>query len=234
MKATSALIALTLACGSALAQNTQVETYDLDYAFDFVANPDQAPAMATFAGFDSMGGTRQLTGVVLRTQISAGMDVVVENYDTMAYSAGEWSGTFSLSLLASFQDEGPIVSMGGLVIEGITGDLSAGTGGFPFGSPGDVTANASIDDFINFSRPAPDSSLGYFASGNDLSMMIFTLSDFFYMQPPGSDQFNALAFAESGYFDGTLSLEYSYEVVPAPASAGLLAGLGLVATRRRR
>lgn len=230
-----AMFLVLAACAPATLGATLTQTYNVDYDGDLM-DPGFAFPTTTFQTFDDMGGTRQLTGITLDAQIDASMTVLIQNFDTVAYESGDWSAEITASFLAVFFDnnaiDGPTVGFGGLYVVGVTGYLSAGTGGFPFGTPGEDTVTASTSGTISSHVSIDPSYAGYFSSGGTLDVSLPLLSEFLLTPPAGGGGFGIFGGPSAVAQHGTISLTYEY--VPAPASAGVLALGGLVATRRRR
>lgn len=235
MKA-AALIALALVTATPALADTITQTFDLDYIFD-PNDKDFSPPTATFNTFDTMGGTRELVGVTFSSHINAGMDVTVQNWDATPYAAGTWSCEIVGSILAFFQENngvfGPSTGLGGLFIEGLTGDLGAGDGvGFPFGNPSEIVVTASVQDTINSSTSFGSDTFDYFSAGGSFDILMPTFSEFL-LTPPDKGGFGIFGGPSGGYQNGTLTLTYQYRNVPTPAGASLLAVGALGAARRR-
>ena len=168
------------------------------------------------------GKRRTLTAVELSYEGEASMEVVIENFDTTPYDEGEWSYDFYHSVLFAFdskegyEDGGPFSFIGGLAIEGISGDLSAGDGGgFPFlqGTPGDVVVTDSTSGLLNASLMIEGWN-DYFIGEETLNAKIGSFTEGLLTSPPlpnGSASINGrITDLEQ---TGTLELTYLYQVV---------------------
>lgn len=232
-----AAILVAAAAATASAENTITQTFNFDW------DSSQPFLMPTFDAFDTMGGTRELTRVSLSTQASMTIDITIENYDAVPYDAGTWTAGVSQSAVLFFQgddgggdDDGesaPGFGLGGVFAGGITGDLSAGDGGFPFGTPGDVKVVTSASDSFSTVRDADASSFDFFSSGEPLTALLGTLSDAFVDVPGGGGGGIFINITDTA-MSGSISLVYEYALIPAPGGLALLGAGALVASRRRR
>lgn len=232
------LIVLCLAAAAPLALgDTVTQTFNYSYDGDLY-DPNFSFPTTSFDTFDTMGGTRQLTGVSVHSSIDASMTVTIENYDDTPYDAGTWYAEVTASLLLVCFDnngvDGPNFGLGGLYIADITGDLSAGTGGFPFGTPGDVKVTAFTSGHIETTRAANTSDFGYFTSGGSFDVALPLLTELFLSTPPAGGGFGIFGGPSAMAQTGAITLTYEYTTVPAPATVPAIGCLGLLATRRRR
>jgi len=230
--------ALTLAAltGSALAG---VQTTSQSFSF----SSGQTPAFLDFDYFNTMGGTRQLTGVTIRLDVDVFAVMTFENYTLDPVASGTWSA----EVLANFvfqagTDDGgegngpPFFGLGGIGGE-FTMDLPAGTPNpnpdpfeppvFP-GTAEYVFGDAQIHSVIE----ADAFTFDDFTGDGTFTGVYGQFQEFLFLDGPGWGLLG-------GYFStfdetGTLTIEYEYTTIPAPASAVLLAGLGSFGFRRRR
>ena len=109
----------------------QTQTVDFDYSAFTGAN-------ISFARFDSMGGTRELTGLRISYDQQFDLEVLVESNGPTSLSAGDWdieAGFYSLHQFGVFSDgrggDGgpsfPLIGTGG-VFDVFTADLGASDG----------------------------------------------------------------------------------------------------------
>lgn len=240
MKHTAPIAALFAALTASAAQAGTV-TQDFNYSFN---ESDLFPNFS-FNGFDTQNGTRELTGVTLNAVVDLSMTVTVENYDTVAYAADSWNAEASHTILVSFfapegEGEGdiglgtinaPFYGLGGIAMNNITGELSAGDGGFPFGNPGEITVTESFSGSVDSTVGTDPAFFDYFTSDEPLNGIVGAFTEFLIEQPNG---FGINAFASAFNQSGTLSLTYHFNTVPAPSALGALGAFGLLSTRRRR
>ena len=151
------------------------------------------------------------------------MDVIVENFDPTAYDEGEWSYDFYHSALfsfdekAGFEDGGPFFFIGGIAIESLTGDLSAGDdGGFPFpgqGTPGDVVVTASATGNVIGNFTVDADAFEFFLGTEPLSAKMGTFTEGLLTSPPLPNGFaNISGRVTELQQRGDLYLTYSFEV----------------------
>lgn len=225
----SAAIALLAAtAGLAQAGEPQIQQ-TLNYSWD----AGDGFQVGTLDAFDDAGGTRELTGVSFDISGSLAVDVEALNFSSFALETGEWDAEGLVNVNLLFGDFGPgsVERIAGAVsFNGLTGELGAGSGS-PFGSPGSPTVNDSLLGALAGSFSADASDFGAFTSG-PVSTNLLAFSDFIVSnsQPGSIISLNANSISS----EGSINLNYSYRVVPAPAAAGLLGFAGVFAGRRRR
>ena len=225
---TTALLALAAATPAALAG--QVQTQTLDFAWDMNGQLQ----IGTLQGFDNAGGTRVLTGVSFGIDAATAWDVTALNYSDTAFEPGEWWADGSANFNVLFGEFGPagVERITGLLeFSHLTGSLSAGSGG-PFGDPGAVTVSESFNGFLGNFFQLDASEFGAFTA-DEVAVFMPVFTDAYIDGPSGAPgiiniETNALTAT------GSITLNYTYDIVPAPATAGLLAMAGLTAARRRR
>ena len=114
-----------------------VQGGNISQAIDYMWQDANGPNQASFAPFDSRGGTRILQAVFVEYAGDMKMTVTVQNYDATEYFANDWQVDAYLSVLVGFaptpgfDDGGPFYFLGGISNEGVTGYLSPGNGGGP-------------------------------------------------------------------------------------------------------
>ncbi|MEZ6120742.1 MAG: hypothetical protein R3C28_29775 [Pirellulaceae bacterium] len=182
---------------------------------DDVWNDQVGPAKYSFEPFDTFGGLRTLEGVSVRYVGEIGMTVQVENFDPVEYFDGEWQLDAYVSVLVgfdakpNFEDGGPFFFLGGASQEGITGYLSAGSGGGPFGgTPGKVTVRRSFSATLD--SVLESDSLEYFQLPGNVIATVGPFSDLVITPPIGGSFLNA--FPSELVQAGKLSLIYDYVV----------------------
>ncbi|MAY74941.1 MAG: hypothetical protein CMJ31_09565 [Phycisphaerae bacterium] len=203
-------------------------------------SPDFGTVNPVLSRFDTMGGTRVLTGIDINLQLAGSGTIVVENFSETAYSAGEWSveGGVNWIYLAGMPDGGeetgsfiPFFGLGGFGIAPVTGDIEAGMGPFdPFG--GGMPGRFEVDfDGEGDSVLAVDpSNFDVFIGTDDIVGVFGPFTDLLLDDP----NFALSASTQDLLFSGTLSLTYTFDVVPAPGVAATLGFGGMIAARRRR
>lgn len=217
------LLALAAAAGTARA-----DVIDQSFSYEWTSNDIQHAF--SFEPFDTIGGTRQLTGVRLGFEGTVTMEVTAQTYDPFPLSAGEWSAEASHTVVAYFNGGGLdlLQGIGGQWLDGITGDLGPGGGWGEPGTPYIVTDSVFFSNTVDI-----DSSQFAGFSGNEpLTGFMDGFTDVV-VTPPDNGQW-VDAFASFLAQEGTVTLTYEYVNVPGP---GVLAGLGvcgIVGARRRR
>lgn len=178
-----------------LAAAARSETSSLTLPVDW--SLDDPPELLTFPGFDTQNGKRELVSVEVSFDGILDLEVVIQNYSASAWEANDWYVNAGANIILAFaakegyQDGGPFFGLGGAFIDGITGALSAGSGGSPFDDPTpgevDVSADTSVDVK---SVVRSESDLDYFVSATDLVARTEPFLDFI-LAPPLSEP-NAL------------------------------------------
>ena len=161
----------------------------------YTVNAGDPPAPLLFDPFDSDQGRRRLVEVKFEYDGEMSMDLTVENFDMQPYAAEEWQvEAYQNALLAfasrddGYQDGGPFFGLGALSIFGVTGELSAGNGGGPFGDgiPGEVVVNDSITGPVSSNVSYDGELLAYFDHDTEIEATIGPLLDVILSPPPGS------------------------------------------------
>lgn len=169
--------------------------------------------------FDSMNGTRALSSVGLEFDGFVDMEVLITNYTSLDLQTDEWFYDAGANMLLTFDskpgfdDGGPFYGLGGVFETGITGELSAGSGGPPppFGNPtpGDVTVTESLsNDFSAFVES--NSMLSYFEAEEPLQATISPFQDFIVSMPAAEPDGFIDIEATSLEFNGTLEITYNW------------------------
>lgn len=223
LTAAAAIAATAIASTASADVVTQTRFYDWSLP--------AGPATLTFNQFDDQGGDRVLEAIRMRFDGDVAMEVVVENYGTDSFESGEWFLEATHSVVAFFQDGGPTVGLGGIALDGITGDLGAGSGS-PFGAPGDPVVIESFGDTVSVDRDIDGGFFDYFSGDGSVSALMAAFSDFL-VTPPANGNAIISAFSNEASHNGVVTLEYEFSVIPAPAAGLLLAGLGFAGRRRR-
>jgi hypothetical protein len=223
------LLAMAAAAGVAHA-----DAIDQSFTYEWTSNDPDLPAFS-FEAFDDMGGTRKLTGVHLGFEGTIVMELTAQTYDPVPLSAGEWFAEASHTVVAYFNggDDGVelLQGLGGQWLAGVTGDLGAGTGGFPFGEPG--TPYIVTDTLLLSNVVEVDNSL--FADFSGDGPLEGFMAGFFdaVVTPPDSGQMIEV-FPSFLSQSGSVTLTYEFVNVPTPGALALLGAFGVAARRRRR
>lgn len=237
----SGVAAAAAAAGGATAG---VQTQSI--AIDIDSDRGEFGTPIVFNQFDTMGGTRVLTGVNLRYDATLSVDVTAQSYTDRFIASSEWAANVFHNVLVSFFEPGggggdgeegelaaPFYGLGGIGITGFTGDLTPGVPGtspFDPGIPGDPIT-ASISDTINSVVATDPFFFDYFTGGGTVEGFGGPFVDITLEAP--FDAFIEVFAARTTQL-GTLSLDYEFSVVPAPAGVAALGIGGLFAARRRR
>ncbi len=186
----------------------------IEQEFEFAGSIADSILEFTVEPFDNQGNTRQLTSVSFEYDGSIDMKVLITNYTTLDLQPEEWAYDFGANMIVAFdekpgyEDGGPFYGLGGIYEAGITGVLSAGSGGPPppFGNPtpGDVTVSAEVGNSF-FSELETTFDLSYFISDEPLQAKIAPFQDLV-VSPPAAEP--------SGFIDGmATALDFSGDLV---------------------
>ncbi len=223
MKTTITALAVAAASSAALAGNVQSQSVDIDWS-----TFDDAD-IASFDGFDDMGGTRVLTGVNFSVTGTTGVDLTALNYSPVELQPGDWSAEGFANINVFFGEFGSGYEQPLSLIEyDFTGVLGAGSGDPIFGTPGDPVATGSFSGIMLGNYSIDPSQFDTF-TGSSVRTRLLGFFDGFTI---GGYTIDLLV--DDITATGSLTLEYQYSVVPAPASITALGVLALGATRRRR
>lgn len=254
---------IALAGGSASAQNSIVQQVPFDY------DPFAGVTFPEFQMFDTMGGTRELTGVTLQYDQSISFDVRVEQNSPVAIDAGVFFADIlfrSLHQLGTVDDGGgddddddnggpPFLGPGA---HGIYVDPALGaTDGFNGSGPDTYFTSTDSGDFTfsaSYDQATTQSYLDAFVGQGTLTTVLGGLTEIFggYNSDPGFPDvdpnnppdgpfgpfeppyYGVFVNIENIRHQGVITATFEYDLVPAPASATLLALGALGTTRRRR
>lgn len=177
------------------------------------------PFPLTFEPFDSMNGTRALESVTVEFDGFVDLDILITNYTSLDLDFQDWFYDAGANMLLAFsskpgfEDGGPFYGLGGVFESGITGVLSAGSGGPPppFGNPtaGEITVSASMTNDFESTVNAT-SFLSYFTTDETLNATISPFLDFIVSMPEAEPNGYIEATTELLEFEGTLSLTYNW------------------------
>lgn len=199
----------------------------IEQTFSYRWTGDEPPPEFAFQGFDSMGGTRELTSVRLGFEGTIQMEMTAQTYGE-ALAAGEWSLEASHTVVAFFTDgPGVFQGLGGQWMADVTGDLGAGSDGEP-GTPYVFLQTQDLSSVVEV-----DSS--YYAGFHGNGLFHGIMAGFYdaVLTPPDNGQFVEF-FPSFLSQDGTVTLTYEYVTVPAPAGLAGMVAAGLAMGRRRR
>lgn len=222
----SAILCATLTAANAHAGFGQANVIVQFSEFNFDVHQANTPAALNFEAFDTMGGTRLLTGVTIDLKSSFTLGMLAENGEDYAIGPDDWfveAGLFNN------------IAIGETIFNGV-----GGTGYGPL--------SAALEASDGVSQSGADSVSWYFEGGLEATRQAlpFQMSAFV-----GSGQLDAEIYPflsllippPEPFFDlwvtehthtGGVSLTYTYEIVPAPSGTAALALGGFIATRRRR
>ncbi|MEP0847691.1 MAG: hypothetical protein HRF50_12850 [Phycisphaerae bacterium] len=231
---------------SVAAAGTITQTVPFDYDAGF------GVTFPVIEGFDTLGGTRQLTGVAFEFRHSFELDLFVESTGPTAVTADDFSLDFAyitLFQLGLGGDEGgpPAFGPGAYFVEDVSGDLAA-YDGIP-GNDGADSFRRSYGDAFTVTQAYGLEEPAVLAALTDVGPLTTVLGGFnelFFEWfndpgwpfPPGgvpeypSDAAVWVSWPTFRHFGG-ITITYEYAAVPEPAGAAGLAGLALLAVRRR-
>lgn len=246
------LLALA-ACAPAACAGTISQTVDFSHGFD--------GEIVTFQKFDTMGGTRALTGMSLSYAQSITIDYHVESNGPTAVAAGDWEIALAYNSIHQFglidnDPDPPFIGPGAAFEGGITAALGASdgyngagpdtfygsvnTGSFVFDADYDTSTDFGLDMLDTFTGTG---SLDTFFSGFSELFGGWNNDPGWVVDPnnPPDGPFGIFEDPYYGFFvtmdnilhQGQITVVYEYTTVPAPATASL-AAIALLATRRRR
>lgn len=172
----------------------------------------------TVEPFDSMNGTHTLTNVGVSFDGKLDAEIEFINYTSSDLGPSDWMFEVDLGLIlafdkkAGFDEGGPIYQLDGFTEDGITGELSAGSGGLrpPLGNPtpGVVSHFASLSGSVSDELESTN-SLSYFESDAPLQAGILR-----FQRSSGSTEEVVDGFidpkAEFLDVNGTLTISYNW------------------------
>ena len=222
---------------------TQVVTFDVD--------PLVGVAFPELQRFDTLGGTRELTGVTFTLRQNLALELYFESTGPTALSAGDFSLDFTYATLvqlglANDEEAPPLFGTGGFFVDGVTGDLAA-YDGEPGGDGADTFRVAYHDAFVaqlDFSPTDADVFAAVTGSGS-LTTVFGGVSELLFQwnndpgwttPPSGAPEYPTdaaiwVTATEFRHF-GEIEVRYDYVTVPEPTTALLLA-VAVGAVRRR-
>ena len=209
-----ALAAFTAGAAANTAPNTQVHSEKVGgamSAFDESIN---------FPQFDTLGGTRQLTGVELFYEIETSARVSGEN--DAPFGAPNFAIVLNGFIQVDFGDlngQDDILGMAETPVSASDGVPGSGTDFMDFGA------------FIRTTRGAiaKSTDLSAYVGAGTVEASIFSEAAFHAM---GTS--DATIYSDNFSLSGTVGITYTWENVPAPGAVAAFGLLGLGAARRRR
>ncbi len=174
-----ATAALATAAGLALASQASATTMTATQVVPFDYNPAFSAAFPTFDKFDTMGGTRKLTGVTLSYDQTISFDITAEQNSPIDIAAGNF---FADILYISLHQLGPADDGGGEgegegegpgpFRLGDEGDGDGDGGGVPFLGPG--AAGTIISPFLGATDGLNNAGEDFYAESFNSGMFNFT------------------------------------------------------------
>ena len=235
---------------------TQTQTVDFN-------NTDFAGEFISFDRFDTMGGTRELTGLRLSYDQSFALEILVESNGPTGVSAGDWDleagfyGLHQFGVVTHGNDSFPLVGTGG-IFDVFTADLGA-SDGFNGTGPDTYLASLSASNVFvgNYDRTTNHGGqmLDVFTGEGEFETYLNAISEFLGQWhndpgweidpdnlpdgpwgdgPLGDPYYGFFASFVSMSHIGSIEVTFEYATVPAPGGAALLLGAGFVGLRRRR
>lgn len=240
-----ALLSLSLLPAAAAADTiTQTVPFDYDASFGVT--------FPVLQGFETLGGTRQLTGVTFEFRHNFAFDVFLESTGPTAVAAADFGLDVAYVTLyqlgeAGGDDDPPFLGPGAMFVEDISGSLAA-YDGIP-GNDGPDSFRGSFSEAFTVTQTYGAEEPAVLAALTDVGPLTTVLGGFTELffewlddpnwpLPPGGvpeypdDAAVWVSFPTFRHF-GEIAVTYEYTVVPEPASAGLLAGLAGCVRRRR-
>ena len=204
--------AVLLICQMVARAETSTQTFESTWTLN------DPPVAIEFDPFDDMGGTRQLTGISLGFEGTLEMEVLIQNFSDLELEADEWYYDAGANVMVAFaqkegyEDGGPFWGLGGPYVAGITGELSAGSGGTPFENPtpGEVDVRATLSDSVDSNVAAHESNFPYFISEEPLKAIMSPFFDFVVTPPDFAPDAFINASATEMTQQGILTLTYDF------------------------
>lgn len=207
-----------LACAVALCAGSTIASAAVQsVSGNFLIPLGAGQATLTLAGFDTTLGTLQSVRVSVDAKVS--IDVRGENRNALA--SNTFAGSYFGSVTVSGIPEVPLVAS-------MNAPLLAQTVA-PFGSEASFVYAPGVQWATNSNSatiPAGPEAPGI---GSPVELLIRGTGGW-NVTTTSNSQINIQSFQA----DGTVTIEYTYAPIPAPAAAGLLGVAGVVAARRRR
>lgn len=224
------------------------DTISQTVAFDYDVN--FGVSFPVIEGFDTEGGTRELTGVTFAFDHNFDLDLYLESTGPTAVSAGDFS--LDLAYLTLFQlgpaeANPPLLGPGALFVDDITGALSA-YDGVP-GNDGPDSFRRSYDDAFTLVQVYGQQDadvLNALTHVGPLTTVFGGFTELFFQwnndpgwpfPPSGVPEYPTdaaiwVSWSNFRHF-GEIEVTYEYAPVPEPTSALLLAALSALGLRRR-
>lgn len=242
---TAAFIAAS-ATAAAASADVITQTVPFDYDANFGAT------LPVIQGFDTLGGTRQLTGLTIELRNNFDMDMFIESTGPTAVADGDFllSTFFNILFqLGPAPEKGepppPLFGLGSFFVSDISGDLAA-YDGVPGNDGPDSLRRNFVDSFVSTQTVGLDEPdiLAAVTDVGPLTTVLGGFGEFFFAwvndpgwpTPPGGFPeypTDAAVWVSTPEFRHFGELVVSYEFVPEPTSLALFAPLALFALRRR-
>ncbi len=248
-KCSSLGIAGLVGIASAVHAGVQVQSIPFDY------NPNEGVVFPVIQGFDTLGGSRELTSVNFGVNHSYNLELIIESTGPTAISTGDFYFSFEffnvlqVGEVTKENPNPPFIGTGAFFVGDISTDLAA-YDGVP-GSTGPDAATLTLTDAFNSSftyLPHEDPSLFLALTDSGAITTVFggfTSYFFAWINDPNWPQPPEGAFPKyptdaALWFDwnnfrhqGEIVVTYEYADVPAPMTALPLAMFAVAARRRR-
>lgn len=245
--------ALLIAASAGVAQaDTMTQTVNFSHGFD--------GEIIEFAMFDTLGGTRVLTGMTLEYTHDIAMDLHVESNGYTAVSAGDWFVDLSYISIHQFglieNDPNPPFIGPGALGGSVTSDLGVSDG---YNGTGEDTYYTTLTSTSVFSASYDGNTtfgvdmLETFTGNGILETYYNGFTEAFggwnndpnWVVDPNNPPDGPFAFFEDPYYgffltldelrhNGSIVVTYEYTTVPAPAGVACIGLGGLMTLRRRR
>lgn len=246
MKFRLSIAMLAAAASSVAVADTITQSVPFDYDANFGATT------AVIQGFDTLGGTRQLTGMTLAFHNSFDLEMFLESTGPSAVADGDFLLSLSYNILFQLGEAGdkgdpspPLFGMGSFFLGDISGDLAA-YDGVP-GNDGPDSFRRNFTDSFTTSQTVGLDEPEILAAVIDVGPLTTVLGGFgelFFawvndpgwpVPPNGFPEYpdDAAVWVSTPDFRHFGEIEVTYEFVPEPSSAALLAVLSVLALRRR-
>jgi len=222
-----AAVGVLCACATAQGGLVPVSVITQTALFEWDVHPVNDRTYIGFNQFDTMDGTRRLTGVSLSFEASFDFEMLAENTNDTALSAGDWFIDPAIYYNFFFLGDNSVGPVGNWTTESLTADLAASDG---VAGSGDDTATFAFSDVIGGTASVFEEEFDLFIGDGSLEAELYAYLSLGISAPPPLFDFEVLTHAHTGVY----TLSYAYEVVPAPGGAALLGLGGLVGVRRRR
>lgn len=246
---TTTAIASALVLASAAHAGVVTQTVPFDY------NPNNGVLLPVIQGFDTLGGTRELTAVTFTFNQTFTLNLFTESTGPTPLQAGDYSFNFGflfvvqLGLASDKNPSPPFFGPGGFFAGDISHNLSA-YDGIPGNDGPDANRSTFTDAYAAEQTYVPTDDPSLFAAlvdVGDITCVLggFTEVFFGWVNPPAWPQpggdFPEYPADAALWFDwsdfrhsGDFIITYEYANVPTPGAALPLAAAGALTLRRRR